>query len=241
MSNRWESLKVDGREMGAYVSQPDTGGPHPGVVVIMEAFGVNGHIEAVADSIAKEGYVAIAPDLYYRQGPRLICGYNDMDNALSWMGKLRDDELIVDVGAVVDYLKSQPNMKGERFGIVGFCVGGRISYLIAGSNDAIGAAAVFYGGNIMAPFGDPPTPFDRTPNIQGPVLGLFGEDDKNPTVEDVRKIEAELKKHGKTYDFHIYPNAGHGFHCDERASYAPEASKDAWAKTLDWFGKHIRS
>ncbi|MFQ5934061.1 MAG: dienelactone hydrolase family protein [Dehalococcoidia bacterium] len=239
MSSRWDNLSIEGRQMGVYVSQPEGSGPHPGVVVIMEAFGVNGHIQSVVGKVAGEGYIAMAPDLFYRQGDRLTCGYTEFDKAMKWIGNLKDDELNVDVGATLDHLKAQPNVRGERFGIVGFCVGGRISYLIAGSSNAIGAAVVYYGGRIMAPFGNPPTPFDRTPNIQAPVLGLFGEEDSNPSPDDVRKIEAELKKHGKTYDFHIYPNAGHGFNCDERASYAPEAARDAWGRTLAWFERYL--
>ena len=239
MAGKWESLRVDGREMGAYVSQPDTGGPNPSVVVIMEAFGVNGHIESVADRLARNGYVAIAPDLYHRQGPRLTSGYNETKYE-GWMGSLKDDELIADVGAAIDYLKGHSNVSGQRFGIVGFCVGGRISYLIAGSNPDIGAAVVFYGGNIMKPFGGTVSPLDRTPNIQAPVLGLFGELDDSPSVADVQKVEAELKKQGKTHEFHIYPGADHGFNCNERDSYHPEVSKDARAKTIGWFDKYLK-
>lgn len=239
MTSRWENLKVDGREMSAYVSDPEGPGPHPGVVVIMEAFGVVPHIQDLTRRFAGEGYVAIAPDLYYRQGQRLTSGYDKLDEARVWMGNLRDDELIIDVVAAVEYLKAAPNVGQGCLGIVGYCVGGRITYLIAGSNGDIGAAAVYYGGNIMVPFGDPPTPFDRTPNIKAPVLGLFGEEDKNPSPEDVLKIEAELKRQGKTCDFHIYPGAGHGFFCEDRSAYAPEAAKDAWQKTLAWFKKYL--
>ena len=239
MANEWETVQVNGADMGAYVSEPDGAGPYPGVVVIMEAFGVVPHIEDVARRFSAEGFVAIAPDLYHKQGPRLTCGYDQLDSAIKWGRNLRDEELITDVGATVDYLKAKGNVKDGGVGIVGYCVGGRISYLTAGSNKSIGAAAVYYGGNIMNPFGDPPTPFERTSSIQAPVLGLFGEEDKNPSPDDVGKIEAELKRHGATCDFHIYPNAGHGFFCEQRASYAPEAAKDAWEKTLAWFNQYL--
>lgn len=240
MAGKWENLRVGGQEMGAYVSHSDSGGSHPGVVVIMEAFGVNHHIESVADWLAGNGYLAIAPDLYHRQGTRLTCGYTE-DKYAKWMGNLRDDELIADVGAAVDFLKEQSNVGDQRFGIVGFCVGGRISYLIAGSNQDIGAAVVFYGGNIMRPFGGTVSPLDRTSNIQSPVLGLFGELDDSPSVADVQKIEGELKKLGKPHEFHVYPGADHGFNCDERDSYHPEASKDARSRTLGWFDKYLKN
>lgn len=239
MAGNWENLTVNGGQMGVYVSQPEGTGSHPGVVVIMEAFGVNGHIQSVADRLAAEGYVASAPDLFYRQSPRQVCGYDELNKALDWIGKLKDDEMIVDVGAATYHLKSLSRVQGDKVGIVGFCVGGRISYLTAGSNDSIGAASVYYGGGIMAEVGGPPTPFDRTSNIKAPVLGSFGEEDTHPSPDEVRQIEAELNKHGVTNDIRIYPNANHGFHCDERASYESNAAKDAWARTLDWFATYL--
>jgi carboxymethylenebutenolidase len=105
----------------------------------------------------------------------------------------------------------------------------------------IKASVVFYGGGALQARGGPgPTPLERTNEIKCPVLGLFGQEDQNPSPADVAKIEAELKKHGKTYEFHTYPGAGHGFHCDVRASYRREAAVDGWGKALGWFNKHLK-
>ena len=105
----------------------------------------------------------------------------------------------------------------------------------------IKAAAVFYGGRILQPLGgDGPSPLEQTANISSPVLGLFGEDDQNPTPADVATIDAELSKHGKEHEFHMYPGCGHGFHCNARDSYRPESARDAWGKTIAWFDAHLK-
>ena len=149
---------------------------------------------------------------------------------------------IADVQSAVDYLKSQPFVQSDRIGIVGFCYGGRVSYLAACTVSDLKAAVVYYGGRILAPLGtEGPSPLDQTAYISAPVLGLFGEDDANPTPADVATIEAELKKHNKTYEFHTYPGAGHGFNCNARDSYRPEAARDAWAKAMGWFDKYLNA
>lgn len=240
MASRTETLKVDGNDMKVYVSEPDAPGNYPGVLVIMEIFGVNGNIKGLTDKLAKEGYVALAPDLFHREGPDAVCDYTD-PRAQQWRGNLRDDDIIKDLNASVDCLQGLSSVNSDRIGITGFCLGGRIAYLGAATNPAIKASAVYYGGRILQPFGEGPSPLDRTAGINGPVLGLFGEEDQNPSPDDVKTIEAELKKRGKTYEFHSYPNAGHGFICDERDSYRPEATQDAWAKMLAWFQKYLKA
>jgi carboxymethylenebutenolidase len=243
MASEWVSILVDGQDMRAYVSQPETTGKVPGVLVIMEAFGVNKHIQEVADKLSREGYVAVAPVLYHRLGFNPLFSHTgeDAEARTKAMGGLKDAELVQDLNATIAFLKGHPQVRAARLGIVGFCVGGRIAYLAAASCPGLSAAVVYYGGRILIPFGDGPSPFERTPNIQCPVLGNFGELDQNPTPDEVRKIEAELKKHGKVCDVKIYPGAHHGFNCDERPSYQAEASKDAWGRMLGWFQKYLRA
>jgi carboxymethylenebutenolidase len=104
----------------------------------------------------------------------------------------------------------------------------------------LSVSVVFYGGGIGVPLGDGPSPLEQTANIHCPVLGLFGEEDTNPSPEDVSEIDTELTKHGKTHEFHSYAGAGHGFHCEVRDSYRPEAATDAWAKAIAWFDKNLK-
>ena len=242
MARRWDTRKVSGREMGVYVSEPPASGMRPGIVVIQEAFGVNQHIQNVTDRAAAAGYVAVAPDLYYRDGPRIAFGYGDKDieAAIKIMGNLRDDDLITDLNSTIELLSKHPQVQGGDIGMVGFCVGGRITYLGATSCPSLRAGVVYYGGRIPVPFGDGPSPLERTTNIACPIMGNFGQLDTSPSPEEVGRIEAELKKHSKTYVFKIYPGANHGFNCDERGSFHPEAAQDAWARTLNFFAKHLK-
>jgi carboxymethylenebutenolidase len=255
MASFWEMLRVptdDGDlldDMATYVSQPNVAGKHPAVIVIQEIFGVNSNIQTICDQFAAEGYFAVAPALFHREGTseavrgtNRVYGYGeapDMEARQKAVGNWKDDELILDLNTTIEWLKSDPRVQGDRIGIVGFCAGGRITYLAAAACPGLSAASVFYGGRIMVQWGGGPTPFDRTANIQCPVMGSFGDQDQNPTVDDVSKIEAELKKSGKQYDFKMYPGAGHGFFCDERSSYHEPSAKDAWDRTLDWFKKHL--
>ena len=241
MPASWVDMQVDGKAMEGYLAQPEAAGRHPAVVVIQEIWGVNSHIQSVVERFPSQGYVALAPALFHRQGRMTTGLHEEMQTAIDRAGRCTDDDIVADVKAAVDFLKAQPFVQPDRIGIVGFCFGGRVSYLAAGTMPDIKAASVFYGGRILQPLGGSgPSPLELTEKISSPVLGLFGEEDQNPTPEDVGKIEAELKKHGKVYEFHMYPGSGHGFHCDTRASYRPEAARDAWGKTMAWFNKYLK-
>jgi dienelactone hydrolase len=185
MASEWVSILVDGQDTRAYVSQPETTGSAPGVIVVMEAFGVNKHIQEVTDKLSKEGYAVAAPVLYYRLGSNPLFSHTSegAEARTRAMGSLRDADLVRDLNATIAYLKGHPQLRADRSGGVGFCVGGRI----------------------LIPFGEGPAPFERTANIQCPVMGNFGEPDQNPTPDEARQIEAELKRHGKACDFKIYP------------------------------------
>ena len=167
--------------------------------------------------------------------------YEELPVAFDRMGRCSDANIIADVRAAVDYLKSQPYVRGDRIGIVGFCFGGRVSYLAAANISDIRASAFYYGGRILHPLteGDP-SPLDQTANINASMIGFFGEEDQNPSPDDMKAIEAELKRHGKNYEVHSYEGAGHGFLCEDRQSYHPESANDAWAKTIAWFDKHLK-
>ena len=233
MPERWDRVSVDGGEMRCYVSGPPGGGPFPGLVVIQHAGGVDDFIQGMTDRFAAAGYIALAPDLY-RRDP------NPGDDPLTRMGRLRDAGIVTDVTAAIDHLKALPAVRGDRIGITGFCMGGRVAYLMAAHSADLRAAIVFYGGNIMVPWGQGAAPFDLSERIQCPVLGLFGEEDTNPGPADVAKLDAELARLGTAHEFHSYPGAGHAFMNESRPSYREEAAADAWSKCVAWFDRYLK-
>lgn len=237
----WVEMSVGGQPMEGYLTKPEAAGRYPAVVVIQEIWGVNSHIQSVTDRLPSQGYVGLAPALFHREGRMILGLYEEMQTAIARLNACTDANIIADVNAAVAYLKAQPFVDPQRIGIVGFCFGGRVSYQSACNVPDLKAAAVFYGGRILQPLGGAgPAPIEQTANIKVPVLGLFGETDQNPSPADVAKIAAELTRHGKTHEFHTYPGCGHGFHCDGRASYRPEAARDAWGKTMAWFDKYLK-
>jgi carboxymethylenebutenolidase len=232
MSNRWDSLSVDGSDMPCYVALPERSEPTPGVLICMHAPGVDGFIQGIADRLAAAGFAAIAPDLYHRQP-------TSDDNPLQKMGKLRDMEILRDLDTATTHLRSQPEALARSFGVVGFCMGGRLSYLFAAHDSEVSASVVFYGGNIMVPWGEGPAPFEHSDRIGCPMLGLFGGDDQNPSPDDVAKLDAELTRCGVLHEFKSYPGAGHAFLNEARPSYREEAAADAWQRCEDWLQKFL--
>ena len=171
-------------------------------------------------------------------------GYGDEDAPARnrYMGALRDDELVDDINQVILWTQSEQfrRTNKQKIGIVGYCVGGRITYLAATSCSGLSAASCYYPGRTLLPFGDGPAPIDLTSQIKIPVMGNFGGQDANPSPEDMATIEAKLKGAGVTYDFKSYPDAGHGFNCDERGSYHEASAQDALTRTLGWFDKYVK-
>ena len=227
---------ADGK-MDAYVTQPKDSGNYPGIVVIQEAFGVNDHIKKVTERIAAEGYVAIAPDIYHRESERLI-PYTDMAKAIATMQRVQDGKAMEDVGAAIAHLKSQRNVTSGSIGVIGFCMGGRLTYLAAAhhAND-VKAAVPYYGGGI--PMGNP-SPLSRTGEIKCPMYLFFGAKDQLIPLDQVDKIKAELTSREVPFKLEIYPEAGHGFNCDDRGSYHQASAKDAWEKTKSFFAQHLK-
>lgn len=234
MAARWDTVSVDG-QMGCYIAEPAGEGPFPAVIVIQHAGGVDEFVRTMTDRVGEAGFLGIAPDLYHREDP------NSGDDPLTRMSHLRDASIIKDVSAAIEHAKSLPNVRNESIGITGFCMGGRVAYLMATQRPDLKAAVVFYGGNIMRPWGEGPAPFDLTEHIQAPMLGLFGADDGNPNQEDVAKLDAELTRLGKTHEFHSYAGAGHGFMGAGRPSHREDAAADAWPKCVAWFNKYLNA
>lgn len=229
-------LNTSDGKMEAYEARPKNGGARSGIIVLMEAFGVNSHIKDVTERVAREGYVAIAPDLYHRESERLV-PYKDMGKAVEIMNRLQDPKVMNDVGAAIAHLKSQSYVKQGAIGVTGFCMGGRFTYLTAAHHSKdIKAAVVFYGGGIPA---GKPSPLDRTGEITCPITLFFGGKDPIIPQEHVDKINQTLKDQKKNFSLKLYPEATHGFFCNERESYHQESAKDAWEKTKSFFAQHL--
>ena len=228
--------------MATPTSRPADGGSHPAVIVIMGGTGVTPNIVETVNRFAREGYVAAAPDLYHRAGRlRTI----PADKLWEMRDELRangfsDASNDMDVQATIDYLRSDPGV--GAIGIVGFCLGGRVSLQSAIRASGLSAAAVFYGG-FMFPGDDQPESFSamrESGALQVPVVGFFGEDDQNPTPEQARMLDGHLADLGKEHTFHYYEGAGHAFFGNDSPSYRPGPAADAWEKTLALFGRCLR-
>lgn len=212
-------------------------GASRGVVVVQEAFGVNEHIQDVTRRVADAGYHAVAPHLFHRTGLDTI-EYGDMESAIAAMKSLSDEELLADIDAAVAHL-GRAGIEPPSIGIVGFCMGGRVTFLVAAERE-LGAAVGFYGGGIVTQrLPNLPSLVDRSARLRTPWLGLFGDEDAGIPVEDVERLRGELGAAPVPTEVVRYPGAEHGFHCDARPSYHPEAAKDAWGRTLAWFDRHL--
>ncbi len=230
MSVQGEMIDVGG--MPAYLAKPAGAGPWPAVLVIQEAFGLNEHIKDVTRRVAAEGYVALAPDLFHRGGKGRTARYDELPKALELMGGLDDDGIVADVGNAIAHLEKDPAVRRGRIGITGFCMGGRVSYLAACAlPDKIAAAVPYYGGGI---------PIDRTATLRAPVLAFFGDADPFIPMDQVEKLRSEAARLGKKLEVVVYPGAPHGFFCNERDSYRPDAARDAWERTKAFFARHLQ-
>ena len=235
------AIKTADGTMTGFAYHPSDDEPHPTVIVIQEIFGVDNHIKDVARRFAAEGYYAVAPDLFYREGAGLSVPYEEREEAFRLRATTTPDGITADLNALISHLKGE-NGANERIGIVGYCFGGGVVYLASHAVPGIKAGAIYYGGGIVPRDDAPPgTPsgLDQASNVACPIIGFFGEDDAGIPPAHVHKIEEALKSAGKDGEFHIYKGAGHGFFCNDRGSYNEEASDDAWPRTLAFFGKHL--
>jgi len=212
-------------------------GTFPSVIVIQEIFGVNSHIREVTERFARAGYVAIAPAIYQRLAPGFEADYTADAIKLGRQYKelTKREELLGDIQAAIDYLKTLPNVKPGRVGCIGFCFGGHVAYLAATLPD-IAATASFYGAGIttMCPGGGAPT-VNFTSHIKGTLYAFFGMNDTSIPTEQVDAIATALQTHQIPHQIFRYANADHGFFCDQRASYNAAAAQDAWVQVQALF------
>jgi carboxymethylenebutenolidase len=224
-------------EVPVFEARPGHGEVRGGVVVIQEAFGVNAHIQDVCRRFADERYHAVAPHLFHRTGGGTV-GYGEFEKVVEHISALDDDKVMADVDAALAALAGA-GIPPERTAVVGFCFGGRVSFLVS-LRRALGAGVGFYGGGIVSkgrlPF---PPLVSEVPKLQTPWLGLFGDQDQSIPNDDVDRLRLELQGAAVDTDVHLYEGAGHGFFCDQRDSFHAEAAADAWERTLGWLSAHL--
>ncbi|HMF03505.1 MAG TPA: dienelactone hydrolase family protein [Acidimicrobiia bacterium] len=238
MNARTLELDTAHGPMPLYEARPD-GEVRGAVIVVQEAFGVNAHIEDVTRRFADAGYHAVAPHLFHRAGGG-TAPYGDFSKVLPLYEHLDDDGILVDIAATRAHLHAAGWDDGQ-LGIVGFCFGGRVTFLVA-LRQRLGAAVGFYGGGIVtARFPQFPPLVDEAAGLQTPWLGLFGDRDQSIPVEDVEQLRDALQAAPVPTEVVRYPDAEHGFHCDQRDAYDETTAKDGWNRTLAWFDAHLAS
>ncbi|HTU43405.1 MAG TPA: dienelactone hydrolase family protein [Candidatus Aquilonibacter sp.] len=223
-----ELVVSDGTRMNAYVARPRETATHAGMLLFQEAFGVNHHIRGVADRLAAEGYVVIAPELFHRTAPPGFEGsYTDFSAIMPHFQAVTAENVEKDVRSAYEWLHSNSEVQPDNIACVGFCMGGRVSF-IANCVLPLRAAVSFYGGGIA------PGLLDRAAKLHAPMLLIWGGKDKNITPEHRRAVSEALTAAQKIYVSAEFSRADHGFFCDERASYEPHSARQAWALTLEF-------
>ncbi|HWG16071.1 MAG TPA: dienelactone hydrolase family protein [Streptosporangiaceae bacterium] len=229
-----------GDQIEAYQARPLSPGPYGGVVVIHHMPGYDQPTKEITRRFAVNGYNAICPNLYSREAPG--ASPDDAAAAARAQGGVPDERLVGDVGGAAKFLRSLTNSNG-KVGTIGYCSGGRQSFLAAVSLP-LDAAVDCYGAFVV---GNPPEGMPLkvgpivhlTKDLSCPLLGLFGADDQHPSPEQVQELEQELKAQGKTYEFHTYEGAGHAFFAVDRPAYRPEAATDGWKRIFDFYGRYL--
>jgi carboxymethylenebutenolidase len=234
--SEYVELKVsDGTTMQAWTARPLDGGSLPGLLVFQEAFGVNAHMRDITQRFAREGFIAIAPELFHRTGSGFEGSYDDFPTTVPHMSALKDDQIEADQRAAFGWLTAQGVVEG-RIGAVGYCMGGRASFL-AGLTLPIGCATSYYGGGI-APRGNNPGLLIRTKDLRCPVLLFWGGKDKHIGQDQILAVRDSLSDAAKNFINVEISDADHGFFCDARASYNPHAAAEAWPMTLAFLRLH---
>jgi carboxymethylenebutenolidase len=225
-------------EMVAYRAMPATGSGFPVVLVVQEIFGVHEHIKDVCRRFAKLGYFAIAPELFARQGD--VSKMTEIPKIVSEVvSKVPDAQVMSDLDACVAYAKASGKANVDKLAVTGFCWGGRITWLYAAHNQNVKAGGAWYGRLVGQPSpNNPKHPIDVVPQINAPILGLYGDADQGIPNDTVKKMEEALKAAGKKSEIILYPDAPHAFHADYRPSYRKATADDAWKKLTEWFKKH---
>jgi carboxymethylenebutenolidase len=216
---------ANGGTCQGYLARPDDGQPHPGIVVIQEWWGLEPHIKDVTERFAREGFVALAPDLYHGRVTQ------EPSEAQKLAREMDRERAVKEIIGAVRYLKGQPFCTG-KVGTIGYCMGGGLSILAACRSPEVDAAASYYGGL--------PNPIDQLQNLSGPLLAVHAGRDYGDPRARAQQLREAMQRFGKTLEEHWYEDAQHAFFNDShRESYHPEAARDVWPKTVDFFRRHL--
>lgn len=226
-TGRMIEFAANGDHAPGYLVQPDGDGPFPAIVVIQEWWGLDDHIKDVAERFAAEGYIALAPDLY--RGEVAL----EPDDARRLAMELELDQALVDIQGAVNYLIALDNVAPKKAGVIGFCMGGRLTMLMSYRGTDVGAAVSFYGGGL-----EPSD--DDLRAISVPLLGIYGEKDQGIPLDRIHAWDRKLDEFDKVHEIHIYDGAEHAFFNNERPAYHPEAAADSWERTKAWLARYLK-
>lgn len=227
-------IPVKDGEMPAYRAMPEKGKAFPVVLVVQEIFGVHEHIRDVCRRFAKAGYLAVAPELYARQGD--VSKLSNFDQIIEVVRKVPDAQVMADLDATVAWAKATKKGETKHLGITGFCWGGRVVWLYSAHNPQVKAGVAWYGRLVGQPSDlNPKHPVDIAASLKVPVLGLYAEKDKGISLESVEQMRKQLKSPSEIV---VFPGVDHGFHADYRPTYNKEAAQDGWKRLLAWFKKY---
>ena len=225
---------ADGSSMQAFVARPQEKGAFPGMLIFQEAFAVNAHIRDVAQRISREGYVAIVPEFFHRSAvPGFEVRYEDFPSAMPHMKALTEQGLTDDIRAAYEWLRDSSHVTPDRIGSIGFCMGGRASFL-ANATVELRTAISFYGGGIA------PVLLPRAANLHAPMLFFWGGLDKHISQDQIRTVIDAVKAAGRPYINVEISDADHGFFCDARPSYNAVAAKEAWSLVISFLEAHVK-
>jgi carboxymethylenebutenolidase len=232
LHTEWVELQVaDGSRMRAWTARPKNAVPERGLLVFQEAFGVNAHIRDVTERWAAQGFVAIAPEIYHRAGPGIEMQYDEFPKAMPLIKALKTEALVHDIEAAGAWLRDVAGVPGDRLASVGYCMGGRLSFL-ANTVLPLKAAVSYYGGHI-------PGLLDRVDQLSAPMLFFWGEKDTHIPLTQIRQTLDTMTAAGKTFANVSFSGAGHAFFCDVRASFHAESAQQSWEWALSFLHRHL--
>jgi carboxymethylenebutenolidase len=219
--------RANGQEASGYLACPAGAGPHMGVVAIQEYWGLEPHIKAATERLARAGYCALAPDLFHGKVPK------EPNEAAKLKMELDMERALKEIEGAAAYLAGRPNVQPKKVGVMGWCMGGLLTMRWASRSDRAGAAVAFYPGSYQPKA-------EEARALRAPALILYGEEDHGIPAETREQVERALRAAGKTVEVHTYGGAGHSFFNDSKPSYRADAAKDAWRRTLDWLEVHLK-